>query len=245
MNTDALTKMQSPAPCFGTWLSVGSPIIAELAAQCGFDWLLVDMEHGCFSEAAVLPILQAIGPRPIAVVVRVPSHDPALIGRVLDWGADAIMAPHVSTAAEAAALVQAMRYPPRGTRGYSRTVRAYGYGLQAPESMGAPMLFAQIESIEAVQNAEAIASVEGVDVLFVGPADLRVSLSTEPAAPRFEEALDTVIAAARLHGRHAGILIRDQKETLALLQQGFTKVAVNSDTAILRAGFLLAAKKPS
>lgn len=244
MNPNVIAKMRSNEPCFGTWLSLGSPMVAELAAQCGFDWLLVDMEHGGFSEASVLPILQAIGPRSTAAVVRVPSHDAALIGRVLDWGADAIMAPHVSTAQQAAEIVRAMRYPPHGTRGYSRTVRAYDYGLHAPGSQGTPLLFAQIESIEGIENVEAIAAVDGVDVLFIGPADLKVSLDTNPNAPTFEDALERVVAAANQRGIHAGLLIRDSSQTEALLHQGFSKVAVNSDLSMLRAGFLLAAKKP-
>lgn len=137
-----------------------------------------------------------------------------------------------------------MPFPPAGTRGYSRTVRAYDFGLHAPEIYGAPLLFAQIESIEGVENVGAIAAVDGVDVLFVGPADLRVSLATEPTAPAFEDALARVVAAACARGIHAGILIRDAKETVALLQQGFSKVAVSSDMSILRAGFLNASAKP-
>lgn len=242
MKTEVLKKMRSNQPCFGTWLSLDSPIVAELAAQCGFDWLLIDMEHGCFSEAMVLPILQAIGSRPVAVVVRVPSHDPSLIGRLLDWGADGIMAPHVCTAQEAESLVCAMCYPPGGTRGYSRTVRAYGYGLHAPETKSQPLLFVQIENIEGLKNAEAIAAVDGVDVLFVGPADLKVSLSTDSCAPDFNAALTHVAATAQARAIHSGILIRDLNEIATLLQQGFSKVAVNSDLSILREGFLHAAK---
>lgn len=240
MNPKTVQKIRSPQPCFGTWLSLGSPVVGELAAECGFDWLLVDMEHGCLSESTVLPMLQAIGPRRVAVVVRVPSHDAGVISRVLDWGADGVMVPHVGTAEEAAVLVRAMRYPPGGTRGYSRTVRAYNYGLSAPEANGSPLLFAQIESTEGIENVEEIAGVEGVDVLFVGPADLKLSLSTESTAPGFEEALERVVVAARAYGIHAGILIRDQKETAALLGQGFSKVAINSDLSMLRTGFLLA-----
>lgn len=238
MNSHALKNLGSTEPCFGTWLSLGSPIVGELAAQCGLDWLLVDLEHGCCTEAAVLPILQAIGSRPVAGVVRMPSHDSATIARVLDWGADAIMAPHVNSAEEAEALVQAMRYPPEGIRGYSRTVRAYEYGLVPPGTHGDPLLFAQIESLEGLNNVEEIAAVEGVDVLFVGPADLKVSLSTDTNAPAFEEALARVLAAARARSIHAGILVRDQNETFERVKQGFCKIAVNSDLSILREGFL-------
>jgi len=238
MTTAKESKLRSTAPCFGTWLSSGSPVVAELAAQCGFDWLLLDMEHGCLSEAELLTNLRAAGGRETVLVVRVPTHDAGLIGRALDWGADAIMVPHVNTAAQARAIVSAMKYPPEGERGYSRSVRAYGYGLQKPEALPAPLLFVQIETAEGVRNAREIAAVPGVDVLFVGPADLGLSLSTEPDAPEFDDALDQVIEAARKRGIHAGILVRNADDTPGLLERGLTKVAVDSDLSILRNRFL-------
>lgn len=237
MKHTRLQKLRSDTPCFGGWLSTGSPMVTELAAQCGFDWLLLDMEHGCLPEADLLANLRAAGNSNAALVVRVPTHDAGLIGRALDWGADAIMAPHVETAGEAAAIVQAMRYPPSGTRGYSRSVRAHGYGLHDPAAAPTPFLFAQIESANSVANANAIAAIEGVDALFVGPADLKLSLSTIPDAPNYEQALDHILTQARKHGKHAGILIRDPADTDKLLRQGFTKAAVDSDIAILRNGF--------
>lgn len=230
------------APSFGAWLSSGSPTVAELAAQCGFGWLLLDMEHGCLPEAELLANLRAAGGRDAAVVVRVPTHESGLIGRALDWGADAIMVPHVETAEEAAALVRAMKYPPVGIRGYSRSVRAYGYGLRAPEAACEPRLFAQIESVKGINNVEAIAQVAGVHVLFVGPADLKLSLSTMQDAPSYDEALNRVLVAAKQNRIESGILIRDRADTAGLLKRGFTQVALDSDLAILRAGFLSAAK---
>ncbi|MFH1498699.1 MAG: aldolase/citrate lyase family protein [Verrucomicrobiota bacterium] len=238
MTSAKAEKMRSDKPCLGTWLSSGSPVVAELAARCGFDWLLLDMEHGCLPEAELLANLRAAGSGDVCVVVRVPTHEAGLIGRALDWGADAIMVPHVETAAEAGALVRAMRYPPDGSRGYSRSVRAYGYGLIAPETRAAPMLFAQIESVKGIANVDAIAGVDGVEVLFVGPADLKLSLSTAPAAPSYLDALDSVIRAAKAHAVRAGILVRDRGDTETLVKQGFTKIAVDSDLSILRAGFL-------
>jgi 2-keto-3-deoxy-L-rhamnonate aldolase RhmA len=170
-------------------------------------------------------------------VVRVPTHEAGLISRVLDRGAHAIMAPHVESAEQAAALVRAMRYAPEGDRGYSRTVRAYGYGLVAPESVERPLLFAQIESLASVENVEAIARVPGVDVLFVGPADLKLSLAAHNSTITYEEALARVLAAAKSAGVHTGILARDRADVPKLLALGFTKVAVDSDLALLRAGF--------
>lgn len=239
MNSLKAESMRSAKPCVGTWISSGSPAVAELAAQCGLDWLLLDMEHGCLTEADLLSNLRATGACDVAVVVRVPTHEAGLIGRALDWGADGIMVPHVESADEARALVRAMRYPPGGSRGFSRSVRAYGYGLRQPDAKSAPLLFAQIESVDGIANLSTIAGVEGVDVLFVGPADLKLSLSTQPTAPSYEQALASVVSMAEAHGIHAGILIRDRSETESLLRQGFCKIAVDSDMAILRREFLL------
>jgi len=244
MNSVKLEKMRSAEPCYGTWLSSGSPVVTELAAQCGLDWLLLDMEHGCLPEAELLANLRATDRSEATIVVRVPTHEAGLIGRVLDWGADAIMVPHVESAGEASEVVRAMRYPPEGTRGYSRSVRAYGYGLRAPETRAEPLLFAQIESAKGVANVHEIAGVAGVHVLFVGPADLKLSLSTEASAPGYAEALESVVKAAQAHQVHAGILVRDRNDTETFLKQGFTRIAMDSDIAILRAGFLSCKPQP-
>jgi 2-dehydro-3-deoxyglucarate aldolase/4-hydroxy-2-oxoheptanedioate aldolase len=133
-----------------------------------------------------------------------------------------------------------MRYPPKGRRGYSRTVRAYQYGLSVDqgEDDAAPLLFVQIESAEGVENLEAIAGVDGVDVLFVGPADLKLSLSHTSNAPAYEAVLDRVVAEAKVREIQAGILIRDYTEANTRFQSGFTIVALDSDLGILRKEFL-------
>lgn len=230
-------KLRSPAVSLGTFISSGSATVVELASLCGLDWLMLDMEHGALTEAGLLDCLRAAAGRDVFSVVRVPTHEAGLIGRVLDRGAHAIMAPHVENADEATALVRAMRYAPDGDRGYSRTVRAYGYSLVAPESVERPLLFAQIESLAGVENVDAIAKVPGVDVLFVGPADLKLSLAAHQSAIAYEDALARVLTAAKSAGVHTGILARDRADVPKLLTKGFTKVAVDSDLALLRAGF--------
>src|SRR5882724_2838124 len=104
----------------GTWLSAGSPVIAELAGECGFDWVLIDLEHGCESEAALPGQLRALRGAKAQVIVRVGAPHADLIGRVLDWGADGIMVPHVNSAEEARKILQAVQYPPKGLRGFAR-----------------------------------------------------------------------------------------------------------------------------
>jgi 2-keto-3-deoxy-L-rhamnonate aldolase RhmA/predicted neuraminidase len=223
----------------GTWLSVGSPVIAELAALSGFDWVLLDLEHGNASEAGVPEQVRALRGSHTKAIVRVGAPQADLIARVLDWGADGIMVPHVSGVAEAEAVVRAAYYPPRGRRGVSRTVRAHDYGLRAPESTPAPLLMAQIETLDAVNESAGIALVEGIDVLFVGPADLQHDLRHRPVAATadFEECLRRVVAAAHAAGKAAGLLVRDPSELPQRVKQGFTCVAVQSDLAILRDAF--------
>ena len=220
----------------GTWLSIGSPVIAELAAECGLDWVLIDLEHGSASEAAVPDQLRALRGTKTQGIVRVGAMDPALIGRVLDWGADGIMVPHIRSAEEAAACVAAMRYPPRGARGVSRTVRAFRYGLDEFPGIKEPVLLAQIEDPAGVENAEEIARVDGVSVLFVGPADLRFSLAqrSELDLPGYSQCLASVVAAAQRCGKAAGILIRDLDSIAEHVELGFSVLAAQSDLGILR-----------
>jgi 2-dehydro-3-deoxyglucarate aldolase/4-hydroxy-2-oxoheptanedioate aldolase len=234
MNTTAVTRLRENRFHLGTWLSSGSPVIAELAGLCGFDWLLFDLEHGGVNEAGLLQNLQALRGSRSAAIVRVGAPHPDLIQRVLDWGADGVMIPHVDTAEIAQACVRAVRYPPHGRRGYSRSVRTYDYGLNAPDASLQPLIFAQIESEEAVVNVQSIAAVEGVDVLFVGPADLAFDLKASGSKRAYDACLDQVAAAARAAGKLAGILCRNENDVAPLTGRGFNVQAVDSDLAILR-----------
>lgn len=235
------TTIREKAFSLGTWITTGSPIVAEIASQYPFDWLLIDFEHGAASEAALSDILRGISHRLPATIVRVPELNASLISRTLDWGADGIMLPHVRSAEEAANCVAAMRYPPHGNRGYSSSVRAYGYGRTPPVSPSdvRPLFFAQIEDMAGVEQVEAIAAVNGVDVLFVGPADLKLSLETADAEEKmtYEAAMQRIKAAANANKKRAGILTRDHHSVLQLFESGFSCLAVNSDVAILRSGY--------
>ena len=219
----------------GSWLQTGSPIVAELADASGFDWLLIDLEHGCGTEAAVLPQIQVI--RHAAAIVRVGAPHPEQIARALDWGAAGIMVPMVSTAEKAAACVRAMRYPPQGDRGLAGMVRAYDYGLH--RDMPKPVFYAQIETIEAVQNARAIAAVDGVDVLFIGPMDLKLQLQSYPERTQldFTACLREVASAAREAGKSCGLLCRQTDDFAELQALGFTHLAVETDIAFLRESY--------
>jgi len=221
----------------GTWLSIGSPVIAELAALSGFDWVLFDLEHGCVSESTLPEQLRAIRGTSTKAIVRVAAPAPDQIARVLDWGADGIMVPRIECAAAAESVVRFACHAPLGRRGFSRTVRATDYGLkQHPDK---PLIMVQIESIAGVGDASNIAMVEGVDVLFVGPADLRHDLENNPfgESPAYEDCLDQVIVATRKAGKEAGILVRDSAGMTNLAARGFTRIAVDSDVSILRKAY--------
>jgi 2-dehydro-3-deoxyglucarate aldolase/4-hydroxy-2-oxoheptanedioate aldolase len=238
MNTTTLTRLRTPSFHLGTWLSIGSPVIAELAGLCGFDWLLFDLEHGCGGEAALFQNLQTLRGSRSAAIVRVGAPHPDLIQRVLDWGADGLMVPHVDTAESARAVVRAVRFPPHGTRGYSRSVRACGYGTAVPDVPVQPLVVAQIESAEAVANVREIAAVDGIDVLFVGPADLTFDLKATGSDLSYDACLSAVSDAARGAGKQAGILCRTETDVVPLTARGFAFQAVDSDIAIARQRYL-------
>jgi len=232
----------------GTWLSTGSPIVAEIASECGFDWLLLDMEHGCLTEAGLLANLQAAKHSGVKLIVRVGSLDPALIARVLDWGASGIMLPHVSSAGEAEQCIKAMRYPPHGSRGFSGSARRFRYGLADPEpevESVFPLFIPQIEDHEGVVNSEAIAAVDGVDILFVGPADLKLALCMAPVGTSmsYTDALLMVNESGNRHEKQTGILVRNTGDLPALRKAGFSCLAIGSDIGFLKTGFLNAVEE--
>lgn len=232
-------KIASGVPVLGTWISIGAPVITELASSLGFDWLLFDLEHGCYTEADILPNLQAVRGHQTANIVRTPSAEPSLIARMLDRGADGIMVPHVTSAALAESIVAATRHAPRGARGYSRTVRAYDYGLSVPDEVDAArcLVLVQIEDFPSVECAEEIAAVDGVDILFVGPADLTHDLTTRGLAARYDECLRKVARACQSHGKQAGILVRNPADIPFLKELGYTVLAADSDLGLLRKGY--------
>lgn len=219
----------------GTWLNLGSSLIAEIAGRSGFDWVLIDLEHGAGDHQALLHQLQALESTPAVPIVRVAWNEPPRFKRVLDLGASGIMVPYVNTEEEARRAVAAMRYPPHGIRGVARFNRAAGFGTEFEEyfSTAAKRLLTitQIETAEAVQNVESIAAVDGVDVLFVGPLDLTTSLGIQMQFdhPDYLEALRKVAAAAERHGKGLGILLSEAAQAEQMYEFGFRFVALGSD----------------
>lgn len=226
----------------GTWLVLGSSLSAEIAGQAGFDWVLLDQEHGMGGFDHLLYELQALGGTPAAPIVRVAWNEPPLVKRVLDLGAAGVMFPYVNTAEEAQLAAKSMRYPPQGIRGLTPLSRpaAFGYDfdeffIKANEEL---ITIVQIETELAVKNAEAIAMVEGVDVLFIGPMDLSLGMGIfrQFDHPKYRSALETVVNACRNAGKAAGILLLKPEQVAQTVGEGFTFVALGSDGGQLGAG---------
>ena len=225
----------------GSFISTGYPVNTELMGLAGFDFVIIDLEHGMGSERDILSQLHALQATQAIPVVRVESHEKQRVHRLLDLGVQGIMFPRVNTAEEAAACVAAMRYPPDGVRGVATIVRAAGYGAHfndyRVESKTNLLTIIQIESAEAVENVDAIAAVEGVDVLFVGPMDLSTSLGIfrQYDHPHFLNALAKTLAAARQHNRTPGILLPSVDTTRHYRDMGFRFLTAGTDVALLKA----------
>jgi len=226
----------------GTWLNLGSSLTAEIAGRAGFDWVLVDLEHGAGDHESLVHQLQAVEGTPAAALVRIACNEPARFKRVLDLGASGIVVPWVTTAAEAAQAVAAMRYPPQGIRGVAKLNRANGFGegfehylATANEEL---LTVVQIETEPTLERVGEIAAVDGVDVLFVGPLDLSVSLGIPQQFdhPSFRVALAKVVSAARAAGKAAGILLARPEQVAQTVADGFTFVGLGSDGGLMAEG---------
>ena len=237
--TELRARLRAGEVVVGTFLNLGSAVAAEICGLAGFDWVLIDLEHGSGSEADLLPQLQALAHTGAAPIVRVESNERPRFARALDSGAVGVMVPRVDTAEEAGAAAASMRYPPIGVRGTAYMNRAAGWGARSGAEVTAfnerVVGVIQIESETAVANVEEIAAVEGVDVLFIGPSDLTQSMGIlgQTDDPRFLAAVQAVADAARAAGKATGILVQAPEQLDRYLELGFQLVAVGSDSSFL------------
>ena len=226
----------------GTFLNTGSAVAAEICALAGFDWVLVDLEHGSATEADLLPVLQAVGGSSATPFVRVEANERARFTKVLDFGAEGVMVPRVDDAEAARGAVSHLRYGQEGDRGVALLNRGAAYGARGRETIETfnerVVGIVQIESEAGVADVDAIAAVDGVDVLFVGPSDLTHSLGIfqQTGHPRYVEAVDRVVGAARSREKALGVLVRDPADFARYRELGFTFVAFGSDTSFLATG---------
>lgn len=222
----------------GFWLSLANPATAEIAAGAGFDWLLIDGEHGPNDLPLLLAQLQALAPHPVSPVVRVPVGETWMIKQVLDIGAQTVLVPMVDSAEQARQLVRAMRYPPEGVRGVGAAVaRASAYN-RIPDYLATAndqvCLLVQAESRAAIEAIEEIAAVEGVDGIFIGPADLAADMGYPGTThePVVLETIDTAIRRIQAAGKPAGILNTDPVMARHYIGLGAKFVAVGTDVTL-------------
>jgi 4-hydroxy-2-oxoheptanedioate aldolase len=237
-------RLRNGDKVLGCWTMLGSAQVVEILGLAGFDYLVLDLEHGLGDTTSLSAQLHAMSATPCVGVVRVPWNDHVFLKRVLDVGAEAVLIPSVENADEARAAVAACRYPPRGRRGTaSSSVRASSYGM-APDyvaSCADELLIAvQVESATAVANIDAILAVEGIDLMFIGPFDLSATvgqmgnLKHPEVAPLIERAEKAILAA----GRPMGTVPHPGTTALDMFERGYQLVNAGSDVARLRDGSL-------
>lgn len=229
-------------PLAGIWVCSGSPVVAEICAGAGMDWMLIDLEHSPNELASTLAQLQAVAAYPTTPVVRVPVGEAVTIKQVLDLGAQNLLVPMVSTAEQAADAVAAVRYPPRGVRGVgsalarsARWNRVENYLARADEHVS---VMVQIETVEGVDNAAAIAAVDGVDGVFVGPSDLAASMGLlgQQTHPDVTAAAMRTFEAVHGAGTPVGVNAFDPEAARGYLGAGADFVLVGADVALLARG---------
>ncbi|MCA9839488.1 MAG: hypothetical protein KC422_21440 [Trueperaceae bacterium] len=234
------TKFQKGEAVVNGWLQIPSGVSAEVMAMAGFDSLTLDLQHGLLSYDTALPVLQAVSITQTIPIARVPWNEPGIIMKMLDAGSYGIICPMVNTADECAAFVRACRYPPKGYRSFGPTRASMyagdGYAKNANDTV---LTFAMIETAQALDNLDAILSVDGLDAIYVGPADLSQSLGGPPGADWEEgkaaDAVLHIVERAKAHGIYAGIHTGSVNYARKMIEKGYQFVTLQSDLGFLRA----------
>ncbi|MBO6776757.1 MAG: 4-hydroxy-2-oxo-heptane-1,7-dioate aldolase [Marinibacterium sp.] len=227
----------------GLWCTINDSQVAEMCARLGFDWLLLDTEHSALDPLAVLPLLQAVAPYDACPIVRPGCLNVAEIKKLLDLGAQNILVPMVNSAEEAALAVASVEYPPAGIRGVSGMTRATGFGDIAgyhKDARDEIAVLVQVETLQAVNEIEAIAAVPGVDGIFVGPTDLAAALgyAGESSHPAVKNAVISAIGRIVAAGQPAGFLSVDESFADAAVEAGATFVSRDVDMSALKRGLM-------
>jgi len=238
VNRFKVALREGPAQ-YGLWLALADAYAAEACATCGFDWLLIDGEHGPNDLRSTLAALQAVAPYASHPVVRIPEGQTALIKQVLELGAQTVLVPMVESAAQAAELARAMRYPPEGVRGVgsglARSSRWNLYGDYLTAANAQVCLLVQVETVTAIAQLAEIVAVDGVDGVFIGPVDLSASMGLmgQPNHPQVRAVIEQAIATITAAGKAAGILCTDEALARHYAHLGARFVAIGVDTSLL------------
>jgi len=237
VNSTFWQKLEQKELCIGTFLTLPCPEIAEICAEAGMDWVLVDLEHTTLDVKDVQRILQAIN-RKCGCIVRVPSNEEGTIKRVLDAGVDGIMVPHVNSADETTGIVQACLYPPEGKRSVG-IARAQNYGLGFKDYLARAnkeiLVIPQVEHVEGLACIDDIVNVPGVSGVFIGPYDLSGSMGMlgKVKSPEVQEKIAKVRLSCSQAGLPVGIFCADLESAQSHIDQGFTLIVLGMDTRFL------------
>jgi len=243
------SRLKKGEPQIGLWLGLADPYCAELAANAGFDWLLIDGEHAPNDLRSTLGQLQAIAPYPSQPIIRPVLGDAALIKQMLDVGAQTLLVPMVETSEQAQHLVKAVTYPPNGIRGVgsalARASRWNSITDYLDKADAEICLLVQVENQVGLSNLDEIAAVEGVDGVFIGPADLSAALGHRGNSghPEVQRVIEDAILRVKKAGKAVGILSADENLARRYLELGATFVAVGVDTSVLMRGLKTLAGK--
>lgn len=234
-------KLAAGRKALGCWLSLGNAMTAEIAGLAGYDWVMIDHEHGPGDFQSAIGQMQALAAFDTTCLLRVPWNDPVYIKRALDAGAEGIMIPMIETATEAKDAVAACRYPPNGIRGAAvSSVRAADYGLAEADYVDRAeaelMIICQIETPTGINNIEEIAAVEGVDMLFVGPSDISTNMgyAKQRDHPEVKAVLADVETRIKAAGKWMGTVLRFGLDPQDLFDAGYDIVSGGSDSAHIR-----------
>ena len=232
-------RLKSGKACLNAWLAIPSGFSAEVMAQCGFDSVTVDMQHGVQDYQSMVQCFQAMDKCPITPLVRVPWNEPGIIGKVLDGGAWGVICPMVNTPADAKALTSACLYPPQGKRS-NGPIRAAAYGEASPYQSIANdevLVIPMIETQEAIDNIDAILDTPGISGIYIGPSDLGLSLGLKPLLDREEPQIfsiyDMLLKATGKRGLFAGVHNLTGAYAARMIDKGFRFVTLGNDSGLM------------
>jgi 2-keto-3-deoxy-L-rhamnonate aldolase RhmA len=232
-------RLKAGETLIGCWLNLGSALTAEIIGSAGFDWGLIDLEHGAGTESDVLHQLQAIEHTPIAPIIRVESFERQRIHRMLDLGAEGIMCPRINNVEEARKFVSGLSYPPEGQRGVAKMVRATGFGKNSDsyfKDLKENIIgIVQVETPQILNHLDEIAYMDNVDILFIGPADLSMALGIygQFDHPVFRDAVKAAVNATEKAGKATGILLFNPDDFIKYREAGIRFIACGADATFV------------
>ena len=232
-------KLEAGQKTAGAWLQLGSPLTAEILARAGFDWLIIDLEHGPGDIPILISQLQALGGTEAVPLVRAPWNDFVTIKRILDAGVEGVLVPYVNTPEEAEAVVRACHYPPHGIRGVAGSPRAAGFGYNVRDYLDHAdeeiLVLTAVETPEAVANLDEILAVEGLDGVFVGPMDLATSMGYRfnPSEPAVQATISTIEEKVLASGKILSTLAGSWEQAQRLYERGYQMLMLMADGVTL------------